>query len=58
VGIGGMRQRVKEFGGELQIANAGPGTIVQVSVPIETTTENSQSSNLRMEKAVRRQVAY
>jgi signal transduction histidine kinase len=58
VGIGGMRQRVKEFGGDLRIANAGPGTIVQVSVPIEAAKENSQSSNLRMEKTVRRQVAY
>jgi signal transduction histidine kinase len=58
VGIGGMRQRVKEFGGDLRIANAGPGTIVQVSVPIEAAKENSQSSNLRMEKTIRRQVAY
>src|SRR5665213_3594407 len=55
VGIGGMRQRVKEFGGELRIANAGPGTIVQVSVPIESVPENSQSSSLRMEKTARRQ---
>jgi signal transduction histidine kinase len=58
VGIGGMRQRVKEFGGDLRIANADPGTIVQVSVPMETMTHDSQSSNHRMEKTVRRQVAY
>lgn len=58
VGIGGMRQRVKEFGGDLRIANASPGTIVEVSVPIEDMAENSQGSNLRMEKTVRRQVAY
>jgi signal transduction histidine kinase len=33
VGIGGMRQRVKEMGGELRIANANPGTIVEVAMP-------------------------
>jgi signal transduction histidine kinase len=33
VGIGGMRQRVKEFGGELHLENCNPGTLVEVSVP-------------------------
>jgi signal transduction histidine kinase len=58
VGIGGMRQRVKEFGGELRIGNASPGTIVEVSVPIESLTESAQGSSHRMEKSARRQVAY
>ena len=58
VGIGGMRQRVKEFGGDLRIGNASPGTIVEVSVPIESFTESAQSSGHRMEKSSRRQVAY
>jgi signal transduction histidine kinase len=58
VGIGGMRQRVKEFAGDLRIGNANPGTIVEVSVPIESLTEKSKSSSLQMEKTVRRQVAY
>jgi signal transduction histidine kinase len=58
VGIGGMRQRVKEFGGEFRIGNASPGTIVEVSVPIESLTESARSSSLRMEKAGRREVAY
>ena len=58
VGIGGMRQRVKEFGGELRIGNASPGTIVEVTVPVESLTETAQSSTLRMEKPRRRQVAY
>jgi signal transduction histidine kinase len=35
VGIGGMTQRVKEFGGELRIENANPGTLVEVTVPFE-----------------------
>ena len=33
VGIGGMRQRVSELGGRLRLANANPGTIVEVVVP-------------------------
>jgi signal transduction histidine kinase len=33
IGIGGMRQRVKEFGGELRIRNSNPGTIVEVVIP-------------------------
>jgi len=33
VGIGGMRQRVKEFGGVLQLENCNPGTLVEVSIP-------------------------
>lgn len=33
VGIGGMRQRVTELGGRLRLANANPGTIVEIVVP-------------------------
>ncbi len=33
IGIGGMRERVGEFGGELRILNANPGTIVEISIP-------------------------
>lgn len=33
VGIGGMRQRVIELGGSLRLANANPGTIVEVVIP-------------------------
>ena len=33
IGIGGMRQRVSELGGSLRLANANPGTIVQVVIP-------------------------
>ncbi|HEX3353055.1 MAG: PAS domain-containing protein [Terriglobales bacterium] len=33
VGIGGMNQRAKEFGGELRVTNANPGTIVEVVIP-------------------------
>jgi PAS domain S-box-containing protein len=36
IGIGGMSQRAREFGGELRVANANPGTVVEVSIPIVT----------------------
>jgi signal transduction histidine kinase len=34
IGIGGMRQRVKELDGELRLENAEPGTLVAVTIPI------------------------
>jgi signal transduction histidine kinase len=33
IGINGMRQRVKEFGGVLKLQNANPGTLVEVVIP-------------------------
>jgi signal transduction histidine kinase len=33
IGIGGMRQRTKEFGGELRLTSADPGTIVEAVIP-------------------------
>jgi len=36
IGIGGMSQRAKEFGGELKLANAEPGTLVVVAIPALT----------------------
>jgi signal transduction histidine kinase len=57
VGIGGMRQRVKEFGGELRIGNAKPGTIVEVTVPVEAQTNDSGVSTNGLERPTHRQVA-
>ncbi len=34
IGIAGMRQRVKEFGGEIRLHNVHPGTMVEVVIPI------------------------
>ena len=39
VGIGGMRQRVEEFGGKLRLANANPGTVVEVVIPVEKKSQ-------------------
>ncbi len=33
IGIGGINQRAKEFGGEFKIVNANPGTLLQVMIP-------------------------
>jgi PAS domain S-box-containing protein len=33
VGIGGMRQRAKELGGELKLENANPGTLLELVLP-------------------------
>jgi signal transduction histidine kinase len=42
IGIGGMRQRVKEFGGELRLRNASPGAIVEVVIPIRPAPVSPQ----------------
>jgi PAS domain S-box-containing protein len=56
VGIGGMKQRAKEFGGELRLTNVNPGTLVELMIPYSsglreaaildgcTTTEASAES--------------
>lgn len=36
VGLAGMKQRITELGGKLRLANAEPGTVVEVVVPIKT----------------------
>ena len=33
VGLEGMRQRAREFGGEFRVSNANPGTLVEVVIP-------------------------
>jgi signal transduction histidine kinase len=38
IGIGGMRQRVKEFSGELRLTNVQPGTLVEIVIPCENVT--------------------
>ena len=35
IGLGGMRQRAKEFGGELRLKNADPGTLIEVTIPLK-----------------------
>ena len=42
MGIGGMRQRVKEFGGDLRLENINPGTLVEVIIPTKALTQRAQ----------------
>jgi signal transduction histidine kinase len=58
VGIGGMQQRVKEFGGDLRIGNANPGTFVEVTVPIEPVAHGSQGGQASPDGPSRRAVAF
>jgi signal transduction histidine kinase len=44
IGIGGMRQRVKEFGGDLRLRNAATGTLVEVVIPLHSLAVNSQAA--------------
>jgi signal transduction histidine kinase len=43
VGIGGMRQRVKQLGGELKIVNTKPGTLVQAVIPSVASLRREES---------------
>jgi signal transduction histidine kinase len=41
VGIGGMRQRVKEFGGVLRMENTNPGTRVEITIPSDSWSSSA-----------------
>jgi two-component system NarL family sensor kinase len=43
VGIGGMRQRIKELGGELVLRNMRPGTLVEVIIPVNSASTDLQA---------------
>lgn len=46
VGIGGMKERAKEFGGELRLTNADPGTLLELVIPSSLALrESSPVSN-------------
>jgi len=37
-----MRQRAKEFGGELRLKNADPGTLIEVIIPLKMNNSEGQ----------------
>lgn len=43
VGIGGMKQRAKEFGGELRLTNVEPGTLVELRLPWTSVLRESSA---------------
>ena len=47
VGIAGMRQRVKELAGELNLTNASPGTIVHFSLPLRSLAAEESALSLQ-----------
>jgi signal transduction histidine kinase len=47
IGIGGMRQRTKEFGGELRLISADPGTIVEAMIPCDSVSHPSMNQEAR-----------
>jgi two-component system NarL family sensor kinase len=48
VGIGGMRERVRQFGGDVQITSSDSGTTVEVIFPLRRMAEVQESpSSLR-----------
>jgi PAS domain S-box-containing protein len=44
IGIGGMKQRVREFGGELRLTNMFPGTLVELVIPPPRLVEQEECS--------------
>jgi PAS domain S-box-containing protein len=49
VGISGIKQRSKEFGGELRIMNVNPGTLIEVVIPASTAAPPESSVSLLRE---------
>lgn len=45
VGLRGMRERVKDFGGDLNIESSAKGTVVRVTVPVTARGEESTAPN-------------
>jgi signal transduction histidine kinase len=44
IGLGGMRQRVKEFGGEFRLENCHPGTLVEINIPTAHCLSQEEST--------------
>jgi signal transduction histidine kinase len=46
VGIGGIRQRIKEVGGELRLKNAAPsGAILEAIIPISAASAHAAAGS-------------
>ena len=44
VGLAGMRERVRELGGSLEIRSDRAGTIVAIRIPVERTAIDSEQN--------------
>jgi signal transduction histidine kinase len=43
IGIGGMKQRAIEFGGELRLTNAAPGTLLELMIPASSVLREAST---------------
>ncbi len=57
IGIGGIRQRAKELGGELRIVNTKPGTMVEVIIPSTAPSNGSMYQDEMLLEDVRDPIA-
>jgi signal transduction histidine kinase len=53
IGMGGMSQRAREFGGELRISNANPGTLVEVTIPYATHRPHAMNEPAKLSSSNR-----
>ena len=51
VGIGGMRHRAREFGGEFRVTDANPGTLVEVIIPWRHPSAQEEKPEMLRAKA-------
>jgi signal transduction histidine kinase len=52
VGIGGMKQRAHEFGGELRLTNTHPGTLVELIIPCSLVLRQPSAASQGYQKFV------
>jgi signal transduction histidine kinase len=58
VGLAGMAQRCKEFGGEFRMRNGHPGTIVEVTIPIAATAVATPKTSYQPKQLQASRVAF
>jgi signal transduction histidine kinase len=46
IGLAGMRQRAKEFGGKLRLTNTNPGTLVEILIPAQCLVRQEAHANI------------
>jgi signal transduction histidine kinase len=54
VGFAGMRQRAKEFGGELLLRNTYPGTLVEIAIPMLSAALSAKSDGVSINNSQER----
>jgi signal transduction histidine kinase len=47
IGLAGMRERAQEFGGNLRVTNASPGTLVEIVIPAPCLVAQKEHATVR-----------